>query len=92
MSNVLLHEKIFKQMESLLDEACQGGHDAVLAHLKALAYSLGAQVAVMSSPEEVPDKINEVMTQFGRGVQSGMLTTHGLTGNFTVQIRSVTRG
>ncbi|MEK5238080.1 hypothetical protein NST99_20510 [Paenibacillus sp. FSL L8-0470] len=82
---------LFDQLESSLEDAYKQGPDGIIEYLKALSYSLGAQVAIVSKPEHIPDMINEVMTTFGQGLQSGMLELHGLNGKFKVHVNGVIR-
>ncbi len=82
---------LFDQLESALEDAYKQGPDGIIEYLKALSYSLGAQVAIVSKPEHIPDMINEVMMTFGRGLQSGMLELHGMDGNFKFHINGVVR-
>lgn len=91
MNKVDSQKVLFSQMESLLEGAFEQGPDGVIEYLKALSYSLGAQVAIVSKPEHIPDMINEVMTTFGRGLQSGMQELHGLNGKFNVHVNGVVR-
>ncbi|MNC43300.1 hypothetical protein MKX34_17375 [Paenibacillus sp. FSL R5-0636] len=80
---------LFDLLESSLEGAYKQGPDGVIEYLKALSYSLGAQVAIVSKPEHIPDMINEVMTTFGHGLQSGMRELHGLNGKFNVHVNGV---
>ncbi|OAB34150.1 hypothetical protein [Paenibacillus glacialis] len=82
---------VFDQLETLLDAATEQGDEAVAEHFKALAYALGAHVAVKGKPDHMPDFINAVLEKFGQGIKVGMQIAHGLNGRLDVQVHSVRR-
>ncbi len=83
------NQNVYTQMNLLLQEATKRGPGAIDSHFKALAFSIGAQAAVMSDPNEMPTVINDLISEFGRGVQAGMLEEHGVNGRFGVQVHAV---
>lgn len=91
MNDQQIRKALFDQLELLLEKASERGPEGIFEYLKALSYSLGAQVAVVSKPEHIPDLINEVMQTFGDGIQAGMMELHDLKGNFNVQVHGVVR-
>ncbi|AJS59231.1 hypothetical protein [Paenibacillus sp. IHBB 10380] len=87
----VISKAVFDQLETLLDAATEQGDEAVAEHFKALAYALGAHVAVKGKPDHMPDFINAVLENFGQGIKVGMQIAHGLNGHMCVQVHSVTR-
>ena len=82
---------VFDQLEALLNTATEQGAGGMSEHFKAVAYGLGAQMAVVGKPEHMSDFINAVLEKFGQGIKSGMQEAHGLNGNLSVQVHSVRR-
>lgn len=82
---------VFDQLETLLDAATEQGDEAVAEHFKALAYALGAHVAVKGKPDHMPEFINAVLENFGQGIKVGLQIAHGLNGHLDVQVHSVRR-
>lgn len=82
-------QNVFNRLEDLMEESEELGPEGLAEYLKAAAYGLGAQVAVTGNVESMPTLINDLLTVFGRGVQAGMLTAHGMHGRFGVQVHGV---
>jgi len=85
-------KSVFDHLETLLDEATEQGAEGTIEHFKAVAYGIGAQMAIVSDPEHIPEFIDTVVSELGRGLQVGMQIAHGLNGRLDVQVHSVRRG
>jgi hypothetical protein len=83
-------QNTFDQLNDLFDVAQKQDPEGITEHFKSMAYAIGAQMAVYGKPEHMPELINTVVTEFGRGIQSGMLVAHGLHHDFDVQVHSIT--
>lgn len=86
-----ISQAVFDRLEALMDEAASFGLEGQAEYLRASAYALGAQVAVTGKPNDMPDMINDFLSEFGRGIQAGMLTAHGMSGRLGVKVYSVTK-
>lgn len=84
-------QTVFNRLEALMDESARLGPEGEAEYLKSAAYALGAQIAVTGRPECIPDMMNDFLTEFGRGIQAGMLTAHGMKGRCGVRVQSIIR-
>ncbi|MGF7050389.1 hypothetical protein J2T13_004927 [Paenibacillus sp. DS2015] len=82
---------VFDQLEALLNAATEQGTGGTIEHFKAVAYGIGAQMAVMGKPEHIPQFINVVVSELGRGLEAGLQTAHGLNAHLDIQIQSFRR-
>jgi hypothetical protein len=89
MSKSEARKAAFNLMEKMFTEATSQGAEAVSEHLMASAYGLGAQIAISSKPELVPELFNTLVTEMGRGIQMGMMAKHGMVGTVRVRTESV---
>ncbi|WKL00868.1 hypothetical protein Q0F98_28645 [Paenibacillus amylolyticus] len=69
---------VFNQLQQMFEEADGRGSIALQLHLKDVAYALGAQAAIVSEPDQMPEVINNLITEFGRGIQT---VIQEITGN-----------
>ncbi|WP_028590325.1 hypothetical protein [Paenibacillus massiliensis] len=79
----------FQQMQQMYEDATKEGQPAIDTHLKALAFSLGAQAVLTADPRDMPQIVNELMMEFGKGVQATMLEAHSMDGSFGVRVHAV---
>ncbi|WP_308722461.1 hypothetical protein [Paenibacillus polysaccharolyticus] len=82
---------VFESMEKLLDEATTVGPGATVDYFRAVAYALGAQMAVVGERDKMPDFLNIVASELSSGVEVGMLTTHGVKCKLDAEIHAVKR-
>ncbi|MGG1672889.1 hypothetical protein ACIFOE_20075 [Paenibacillus sp. NRS-1783] len=80
-----------KQVESMFEAAAQQGPLAMETHLRDLAFSLGAQAAIVFDPRELPTAINNLITEFGKGIQTAMQEAHGFKPGMDVVVHAVHR-
>lgn len=85
-----INRDVFEQAQQMLDSATQQGPAAIDTHLRALAFSLGAQAAVVSDPMVMPDVINDLITEFSRGIQTVMQEAYGVRPQMDVEVHAVT--
>ncbi|HBU81729.1 MAG TPA: hypothetical protein DEF35_08830 [Paenibacillus sp.] len=71
---------VFNQLQQMYEDAAMEGPEAIQSHLRDVAFSLGAQAAVSSEPVQMPEAINDLVTHFGRGIQT---VIQEITGNDT---------
>lgn len=83
------YKSTFQQSQQMYEEAAKEGQPAIDTHLKALAFSLGAQAVLTADPLDMPRIVNELMTEFGKGVQATMLEAHNMDGHFGVHVHAV---
>lgn len=91
MSYQTTNRTVFIQAERLLEEAMKQGPESTLIHLKAWAYLLGAQMAILSKPNDIPVFIDHLVTEMGRGINDATLEMHGIKGSMSVQVHAVSR-
>lgn len=75
----------------LLAKVVLDGPEAVSVHLQTMAFSLGAQVAVCTTPHEMETLVNLIMERFGMGFKAGMEEAHGLRGQVNVSVYAFRR-
>ncbi|RAW18466.1 hypothetical protein DC345_04865 [Paenibacillus taichungensis] len=81
MNNTKQNRKVvFNQLQQMFEDAAMDGPEAIRSHLRDVAFSLGAQAAVSSEPVQMPEAINDLVTHFGRGIQT---VIQEITGNDT---------
>ncbi|WP_025682511.1 hypothetical protein [Paenibacillus maysiensis] len=92
-ADLVMHtnQTIFDQLNDLFDAAQEQGPESMTEHFKSMAYAIGAQMAVSGKPEHMPEFINMVITELGRGIQVGLQTAHGINNDFEVQVHSITK-
>ncbi|ODA07335.1 MULTISPECIES: hypothetical protein [Paenibacillus] len=90
-ADLVMHtlQNTFDQLNDLFDAAQEQGSEGMAEHFKSMAYALGAQMAVSGKPEHMPEFINMVITELGRGIQVGLQTAHGIKNDFEVQVHSI---
>lgn len=77
MTTKQARKAVFDQLQQMFEEADGRGSSALQLHLKDVAYALGAQAAIFCEPDQMPDVINDLITEFGRGIQT---VIHEITG------------
>ncbi|MDQ0658794.1 hypothetical protein [Paenibacillus sp. W2I17] len=69
---------VFNQLQQMFEDAAMEGPEVLQSHLRDVAFSLGAQAAASSDPAHMPQAINDLVTHFGRGIQT---VNQEITGN-----------
>ncbi|WP_063564856.1 hypothetical protein [Paenibacillus sp. O199] len=80
---------VFNQLQQMFEDAAIEGPEAIQSHLRDVAFSLGAQAAVSSEPDQMPQAINDLVTQFGRGIQTIIQEITGNESKFDVAVYAV---
>ena len=80
---------VFNQLQQMFEDAAMEGPEAIQSHLKDVAFSLGAQAAAASEPDQMPQAINDLVTQFGRGIQTIIQEITGNESKFDVAVYAV---
>lgn len=80
-----------KQVEAMFEAAVQQGPPAMETHLRDLAFSLGAQAAIVFDPRELPTAINNLITEFGKGIQTAIQEAYGVPSQMDVVVHAVHR-
>ncbi|MBJ6360835.1 hypothetical protein ACFOQM_05920 [Paenibacillus sp. GCM10012307] len=81
------------EINKWFDEALQEEHSKEVAVklLQVAARTLGAQIARVVEPDEVPHLLKETIDSLGQGLQAGMLLHYGQSGTFEVQMFGVSK-
>ncbi|MEY8748587.1 hypothetical protein AB9M62_57040 [Bacillales bacterium AN1005] len=70
MTTKQARKAVFEQLQQMFEEADGRGSSALQLHMKDVAYALGAQAATVSESYQLPEVINDLITEFGRGIQT----------------------
>lgn len=79
----------FNQLQKMFEEAVIEGPEAIESHLRDVAFSLGAQAAIITEPNQIPDAINDLIAQFGHGIQTVIQEITGKESKFDVAVYAV---
>lgn len=79
----------FNQLQQMFEEAVTEGPEAIQSHLRDIAFSLGAQAAIITEPDQMPQAINDLITHFGRGIQTVIEEVTGTESKFDVAVYAV---
>jgi hypothetical protein len=85
------NQTTLKQVESMFEVAAQQGPIAMRIYLRDLAFSLGAQAAIVFDPMEMPTAINNLITEFGKGIQTATQETYGIRSQMDVVVHAVSK-
>ncbi|WP_366294332.1 hypothetical protein [Paenibacillus sp. AN1007] len=80
---------VFNQLQDMFEEAVAEGPRAIQSHLQDVAFSLGAQAAIVTEPDQMPQAINDLITHFGRGIQTIIEEITGNESKFDVAVYAV---
>jgi hypothetical protein len=79
----------FNQLQKMFEEAVIEGPEAIQSHLRDVAFSLGAQAAIITEPGQMPGAINDLVSHFGRGIQTVIEEVTGTESKFDVAVYAV---
>lgn len=80
---------VFNQLQQMFEDAAMEGPEVLQSHLRDVAFSLGAQAAASSDPVDMPQVINDLVTHFGRGIQTIIQEITGNESKFDVAVYAV---
>ncbi|MDT9719169.1 hypothetical protein QVE09_09670 [Paenibacillus sp. ClWae2A] len=80
---------VFNQLQQMFEDAAMEGPEVLQSHLRDVAFSLGAQAAASSDPVHMPQAINDLVTHFGRGIQTVIQEITGNESKFDVAVYAV---
>jgi hypothetical protein len=79
------------ELNRWMEVALAEGNSAAIEYLQMAARTLGAQIARVAKPEDMPHQLKNTIDNIGKGVTAGMLLHHGQSGRLDVQMYSMTR-
>ncbi|CAI6075006.1 hypothetical protein PAECIP112173_02354 [Paenibacillus sp. JJ-100] len=79
----------FNQLQKMFEEAAVEGPEAIQSHLRDVAFSLGAQAAIITEPNQMPQAINDLVTHFGRGIGTVIEEVTGKESKLDVAVYAV---
>lgn len=79
----------FNQLQLMFEEAVSEGPEAIQSHLRDVAFSLGAQAAIITEPDQMPQAINDLVAHFGRGIGTVIEEITGNESKFDVAVYAV---
>ncbi|WP_426332660.1 hypothetical protein ACN9MH_15200 [Paenibacillus silvae] len=80
---------VFNQLQDMFEEAVAEGPEAIQSHLRDVAFSLGAQAAIITEPDQMPQAINDLVTHFGRGISTVIEEVTGKESKLDVAVYAV---